>query len=95
MVRDLSQIHKTIKMAKFYRILVGSVSDGRVNQSIDTERFNEDQYDQDRACQNYRDLQNDFYKLIVRLNNATEQLTQESEIYKVRLLNVDLKQQIA
>lgn len=49
-VRDLSQIHKTIKMAKFYRILVGSVSDGRVNQSIDTERFNEDQYDQDRAC---------------------------------------------
>lgn len=31
-VRDLSMIHKMIKMAKFYRILVGSVS----NTSMDT-----------------------------------------------------------
>jgi len=45
--------------------------------------------------QNYRDLLNDFFKLIVKLNNSTEQLTQHSEIYKLRLLNVDLKQQIS
>lgn len=45
--------------------------------------------------QNYRDLLNDFFKLIVRLNNSTEQMTQQSEVYKLRLLNVDLKQQIA
>ena len=41
--------------------------------------------------QNYRDLLNDFFKLIVRLNNSTEQLTHQSEIYKLKLLNVDLK----
>ena len=45
--------------------------------------------------QNYRDLLNDFFKLIVRLNNSTEQLTEQSEMYKLRLLNIDLKQQIA
>ena len=30
----------------------------------------------------------------MRLNNSVEQLTEKSEIYRLRLLNVDLKQQI-
>ena len=92
-VRDLSMLHKTIKMAKFYRILVGSSSTmDTVNQSLDIDRFDEtNTHDKDRVVQNYRDLLNDFFKLIVRLNNSTEQLTQQSEIYKLRLLNVDLK----
>ena len=41
-VRDLSMLHKTIKMAKFYRILIGSVSNtslDTVNQSLDVDRF--------------------------------------------------------
>ena len=93
-VRDLSMLHKTIKMAKFYRILVGTSSSSTmdtVNQSLDIDRFDDNKHDQERVVQNYRDLLNDFFKLIVRLNNSTEQLTQQSEIYKLRLLNVDLK----
>ena len=39
-------------------------------------------------------ITNSFFKLIVKLNNSVEQLTEKSEIYKLRLLNVDLKQQI-
>ena len=42
-VRDLSMLHKTIKMAKFYRILVGSTTlETTVNQSLDVDRFAED-----------------------------------------------------
>lgn len=76
-VRDLSMLHKTIKMAKFYRILVGSTTlETTMNQSLDVDRFAEDNDgDQERVVQSYRDLLNDFFKLIVRLNNSTEQLT--------------------
>ena len=100
-VRDLSMLHKTIKMAKFYRILVGVANSNTstVNQSLDIERFDGDgnhyqPRDKERVVQNYRDLLNDFFKLIVKLNNSTEQLTQQSETYKLRLLNIDLKQQV-
>ena len=76
-VRDLSMLHKTIKMAKFYRILVGSTTlETTINQSLDVDRFAEDNDgDLERVVQSYRDLINDFFKLIVRLNNSTEQLT--------------------
>ena len=72
-VRDLSMLHRTIKVAKFYRILLSSPTTMEtINQSLDVDRFNEDNNDQDRVVQNYRDLLNDFFKLIVKLNNATE-----------------------
>lgn len=43
-VRDLSMLHKTIKMAKFYRILVGPSNStmDTINQSLDLDRFDED-----------------------------------------------------
>ena len=34
-VRDLSMLHKTIKMAKFYRILIGSDTTGHNSSTID------------------------------------------------------------
>ena len=92
-LRDLNMLHNTIKMAKFYRILIGAQESGNGNQTIEPIELQPNQ-DQDRVVQNYRDSLNEFFKLIVRLNNSTEQLTQQSEIYKLRLLNVDLKQQI-
>ena len=94
-VRDLSMLHKTIKVAKFYRILLGQTTP-RAGQSIDFDTFNAEtgEQDQDKVVETYRDLLNDFFKLIVRLNNSVEQLTEKSEIYRLRLLNVDLKQQI-
>jgi hypothetical protein len=95
-VRDLSMLHKTIKVAKFYRILLGQTAQSRDGQSIDFDTFNAEtgEHDQEKVVETYRDLLNDFFKLIVRLNNSVEQLTEKSEIYRLRLLNVDLKQQI-
>lgn len=43
----------------------------------------------------YRELLNLFFKVIVKLNAATEDLTQNNEVYKLKLLNLDLKQQVA
>ena len=40
----------------------------------------------------YRELLNLFFKVIVKLNAATEDLTQNNEVYKLKLLNLDLKQ---
>ena len=37
---------------------------------------------------------NDFFKLIARLNQASDALTEETEIYKVKLINVALRQKI-
>jgi hypothetical protein len=41
---------------------------------------------------NYRELLNHFFKVIVKLNNAVDELTRNNEVYKLRLLNVELKQ---
>lgn len=43
----------------------------------------------------YRELLNHFFKVIVKLNAAIDDLTQNNEIYKLKLLNLDLKQQVA
>ena len=96
-VRDLSMLHKTIRMAKFYRILLGPNGATLGMQSVDFDSLTTvdgERVDQDKVVETYRDLLNDFFKLIVKLNNSVEQLTEKSEIYKLRLLNVDLKQQI-
>ena len=84
-------LHRTIKSAKFYRILIGI----NVSQSIDID--NEDlvnEVDQEKLVNNYRELLNHFFKVIVKLNNAVEELTQNNEVYKLKLLNIDLKQQL-
>lgn len=90
-VRDLIMLHRTIKSAKFYRVLIGSA----VIKSIDIENdelLNEP--DQDKVVNTYRELLNHFFKVIVKLNSATDNLTQNNEVYKLKLLNLDLKQQI-
>ena len=76
-VRDLSMLHKTIKMAKFYRILNG-VSSSTVTQSLDVDEMcdeNLERQDKDKVVQTYRDLLNEFFKMIAKLNTSTEQLT--------------------
>ena len=45
--------------------------------------------------QAYRDLLNDLFKLVNKLNQAADEATQESESLKLRLSNVSLKQQVA
>lgn len=41
----------------------------------------------------YRDLLNYFYKLFAKLNIGAEQLTQKNELFRLKLLNQDLKEQ--
>jgi len=90
-VRDLLMLHRTIKSAKFYRVLVGTVY--MQGFDIDNDAILNEQ-DQDRVVNTYRELLNHFFKVIVKLNTATDELTQNNEIYKLKLLNIDLKQQI-
>lgn len=90
-VRDLIMVHRTVKTAKFFRVLVGT----GVSPSFDIDNdalLNEQ--DQDKIVNIYRELLNHFFKIIVRLNSAIEDLTQNNELYKLKLLNLDLKQQV-
>jgi hypothetical protein len=50
--------------------------------------------DQDKVVNTYRELLNHFFKVIVKLNSSIEELTQNNELYKLKLLNLDLKQQL-
>lgn len=82
-------LHHTIRSAKFYRILIGA----ELTQSIDLDSQEiGNEVDQQKVVNNYRELLNHFFKVIVKLNNSVDELTRNNEIYRLRLLNVDLKQ---
>jgi hypothetical protein len=46
------------------------------------------------VVKNYRDLLNDFFKLIARLNQSSDQMSEENETYKLKLVNVNLRQKM-
>jgi len=71
-VRDLTMLTRTVKMAKFHRILLGNQSTSTSTSIDEIQEADGEVVDQERVVQNYRDLLNDFFKLIVKLNNATE-----------------------
>jgi predicted nucleic acid-binding Zn-ribbon protein len=41
----------------------------------------------------YRDLLNYFFKLFVKLNNGADQLSRQNEVFRLKLLNQDLREQ--
>ena len=43
----------------------------------------------------YRDLLNYFFKLVAKLNQASDQLCKDQEVFRLRLLNVDLQAQVS
>lgn len=51
-------------------------------------------FEKDKVVEKYRDLLNDFYRMINRINQSVDNMSQEKEVLKLRLLNVDLKQQV-
>jgi hypothetical protein len=85
-------LHRTVKSAKFYRVLIGSAVFNNIDLDDDS-LLNEQ--DQSKLVSTYRELLNHFFKVIVKLNAATDDLTQNNEVYKLKLLNLDLKQQVA
>ena len=51
-------------------------------------------FEKDKVVEKYRDLLNDFYRMINRINQSVDNMSKEKEVLKLRLLNVDLKQQV-
>ena len=51
-------------------------------------------FEKDKVVEKYRDLLNDFYRMINRMNQSVDNMSQEKEVLKLRLLNVYLKQQV-
>ena len=71
-------LYDTVSMAKFYRILGGPPL-----KPLNTDNL--------KPVQQYRDLLNEFFKLFAKLNQSVDQLSQESEVFKLRLTVVNLK----
>lgn len=74
-------LFETTKMAKFCRLLIGE------SVGIDLESV----LDPKTVVASYRDLLNNFFRLISKLNKASEQMCQDNELYKLRLVIVNLK----
>jgi hypothetical protein len=49
--------------------------------------------DQD-IVKKYRDLLNYFFKLFVKLNNGADQLSKQNELYRLKLLNQELREEV-
>jgi hypothetical protein len=72
-------------MAKFCRLLIGEPA------SLDLETV----LDPKTVVASYRDLLNNFFRLVSKLNKASDQMCQDNELYKLRLVIVNLKQEVA
>ena len=83
----------TVRTAKFCRLLLGTVPQPQENEEAGKDLPLQVQ-DQKQVVRHYRDLLNDFFKLIAKLNQATDAMSEESEIYKLKLTNVSLRQKI-
>ncbi len=78
-------LYETTKMAKFCRLLIGEPA------SLDLETV----LDPKTVVASYRDLLNNFFRLVSKLNKASDQMCQDNELYKLRLVIVNLKQEVA
>lgn len=78
-------LYETTKMAKFCRLLIGE------STGLDAQTTT----DPKNVVASYRDLLNNFFKLLSKLNKASEQMCQDNELYKLRLVIVNLKQEVA
>ena len=61
-VRDLIMLTKTIKSAKFFRVIMGTTTIENIEEAW------MDETDQQKVVQNYRQILNNFFKMIHKLN---------------------------
>ena len=99
--RDLTMVLDTVRTAKFCRLMLGTVPQVSASSTLDAVDENAQTNmplqlrDQKEVVVHYRDLLNDFFKLIARLNQASDQMSEESELYKLKLVNVNLRQKVS
>ncbi len=78
-------LYETTKMAKFCRLLIGEPAGLDLETALDPKT----------VVASYRDLLNNFFRLVSKLNKASDQMCQDNELYKLRLVIVNLKQEVA
>eukprot|EP00347_Sterkiella_histriomuscorum_P011245 403373188 len=94
-VRDLKMLHQTIKIAKFYRALLPVDEISQKSQTEDQLEVRSENQDSDTTLQQYRVLLNNLFKLIAKMNQGVDIMNKQSEVYKLKLLNTELKEKIA
>jgi hypothetical protein len=96
--RDLKMLLKTIRGAKFYRALLGG--EGGQEDAAVMSSEEEDGEEQQRgsnheaSLQRYRQILNRLMREIVKMNQSAEAQSKAQEIYRVKLLSAELRDQI-
>jgi hypothetical protein len=98
--RDLKLLLKTIKTSKFYKTLIGGELEDKVNlHAADSsdEEFSEDQQrgsNHEASLQKYRYIINKLMREVVKLNQSAENQSKTQEVYRVKLVNSELRDEI-
>lgn len=98
--KDLQVLYQSMKASKFFKLCIqnngGKAGDSMPPETIFDVTYNQDgsSTNQDQIVKRYRDLLNYLFKLIVKLNNGAEQLSRQNELYRLKLLNQDLREQL-
>ena len=109
-LQDLQILYQSMKASKFFKLCIqnngGKAGDGMPPETIFDVTYGHDgsttnssaqggsTVPQDQIVKRYRDLLNYLFKLIVKLNNGAEQLSRQNELYRLKLLNQDLREQL-
>ena len=86
--RDLQMLVRTMTHAKFYKIF------------IEEDEASVDENDEQRgsshevSLQRYRVLLNQVMRIVVQLNQGAASMANSNEIYRLKLTNADLREQI-
>lgn len=94
-LRDLQVLYKSMKASKFFKLCIPNGGDNTLPPEtiFDLNEATEEE-SQDEIVKKYRDLLNYLFKLIVKLNNGADQLSRQNEVYRLKLLNQDLREQL-
>ena len=84
-VRDLRTYLNSIKQAKFYKVLM------QEDQTSTDQVPAQESSDSEQALQTYRLLQNEMFRIIVKLNNGVEQMSKQSEVLRMKLVTSELR----
>ena len=83
-----------MKQAKFFRMLL-SVDEQFMTQDEKSLEIEDKGGNNEQSLQMYRQLLNDFLRLVIKLNNGADQLSKQSEVYKLKLFNNELREDLA
>lgn len=90
--KDLHVLYHSLRASKFFRLCIQNNPEEIPETILDVTSENS-QDSPELIVKHYRDLLNYLFKLVVKLNNGVEQLQKKDELYRLKLLNQDLKEQ--